>query len=226
MLGSGIRLGIGTIILLHGPASKTNRKLVGSHSGTPLVLGQTTGNLDSLDSPRPGLEGSHHLPPYSILCSSPRRLHPNGTFSWDSQGGVPKLSRFGLPGLWAPITSCSDLGLGWGLKQSCIFLWELFNSMSHSFKRRRIRVYSRPLVVGSQTAILTPGPSFAHNLIFRCPNDSCEAILDIYTSIPFQWYKEHLSARCFDPWTRALSFRESLRTSSSHFWECEFHLHT
>jgi hypothetical protein len=170
------------------------------------VLGQATGNLDSLDSPRPGLGGSHHLPPYSILCSSARRLHPNGTFSRDSQRGVPKLSRFKLPGLWASITSCLDLGLGWGLKQSCNSLSELSNAMSHHFWRRQGRVDSRLLVVGSQIANLTPGPSFAHKLGYRCPNGSCEVILNIYASRTFQWYKEHPNARCFDPWTRALSF--------------------
>jgi len=42
-------------------------------------------NLDSFDSPQPGLGASHHLPPYSILCSSPLHLHPNGFFSQDSQ---------------------------------------------------------------------------------------------------------------------------------------------
>jgi hypothetical protein len=31
------------------------------------------GNTDSLDSPPPGLVGSHHLPPYSILCVTPPR---------------------------------------------------------------------------------------------------------------------------------------------------------
>jgi hypothetical protein len=45
--------------------------------GTPLVLRRATGNTDTLDSPRPGLRGSHHLPPYSILCGWPWRLHPN-----------------------------------------------------------------------------------------------------------------------------------------------------
>ncbi len=142
------------------------------------MLGQSTGNLDSLDSPRPGLGGSHHLPPYNILCSSPQRLHPNDIFSWDSQGGVPKLSRFGLLGLWASITSCSYLRLGWGLKQSCSSLWELSNAMLHSSWKRWIWVNSWLLVVGSQTG----GPSFAYNLGFRCPNDSCEGILDICTS--------------------------------------------
>jgi hypothetical protein len=172
-------------------------------------------------------DGATTSPPLSrVLCSSPRGLHPNSTFSRDSQGGVPKLSRVGLPGFWASITSCSDLQLGWGLKQSCSSLGELSNTMLHSSCRRWNWVDSRLLVVGSQTTSLTPGPSFAHNLGWRCPNGSCEAILDIYTSRPFQRYKEHLKASCFDLYCRALKLRESRRTPSSHFWECESHPHT
>jgi len=76
------------------------------------VLGQTTGNINSLDSPRPRLGGNHHLPPYSIIYVTPSHPHPNGFYSQDSQGGVLKLSRFGLPGLWELITSGSNLGLG------------------------------------------------------------------------------------------------------------------
>jgi hypothetical protein len=98
--------------------------------------------------------------------------------------------------------------------------------MSHSSCRRRIWIDSRLLMVGSQTVNLTPDPSFAHNLHCRCPNGSCKAILDIYTSRPFHSYKEHPNARCFDPCNRALNFRESRRTPTSHFWDCEFHLHT
>ncbi len=143
------------------------------------MLGLTRGNLDSLDSPRPGLGGSHHLPPYIILCSSAQRLHPNDSFPRDSQSGVPKLSRVGLPKLWQLISPSSDLRLEQGLKQSCSFPRELSNAMSHSCCRRRGQVDSRLLVVGSQTANLTPDPSFAHNLGCRCPNGSCEAILDI-----------------------------------------------
>ncbi len=116
------------------------------------MLGQATGNLDSLDSPWFGLGGSHHLPPYSILCVTLSYLHPNGTFSWDSQSGVPKLSWFGLSGLWAFITSPPDLRLGWGLKQTCSFPWELSNGVSHSTCTHRGRVDSRLLMVGSQTA--------------------------------------------------------------------------
>ncbi len=190
------------------------------------MLGQAASNTNSLDSPQPGLGGSHHLPPYIILYASPPHLHPNGIFSRDSQNGVPKLSQFGLPGLWAFITSYSDLRLGWGLKQTCSSPWELSNSMSHSTCTHWGRVDSRLLVVGSQTASLTPDPSFDHNLCFRCSNESCKAILNIYTSRPFQRYKERFNARCFDPYNRALNVSESWRTPKSHFRECEWRPHT
>ncbi len=146
--------------------------------------------------------------------------------SRDSQSGVPKLSWFGLPGLWTVIISCLDLRTRRGLNQCCSSRWELSNAISHSPNARWERVDSRLLVVGSQTASLTPRPSFAHNLGYRYPNDSCEAILDIYTSRPFQRYKEHPNARCFDLWNRLLSFRESRGTPNSHFRECEWRPHT
>jgi hypothetical protein len=105
--------------------------------------------------------------------------------------GTPKVESrncpgFGLSGLWDVITSRPDLRLGQVLNQTCSPLRELSNAMSHSPSARQERVDSRLLVVGSQTANLTPGPSFAHNLGFGCPNDQCEAILDIYSSRPFQ----------------------------------------
>ncbi len=102
----------GQLIQLFGPTSKPTNKLVSSHLESLLVLGQTTGNMDSLDSPRPRLGGSHHLPPYSIIYVCPQHLHPNDFLSQDSQGGVSKLSRFRLPGLWEFITPSSNLRLG------------------------------------------------------------------------------------------------------------------
>jgi len=87
-------------------------------------------------------------------------------------------------------------------------------------------VDSQLLVVGSQIANLTPSPSFDHNLCCRCPNGSCKAILDIYTSRTFQRYKKHFNSRCFDPCNRALNFWESQRTPKSHFRECEWRPHT
>jgi hypothetical protein len=83
------------------------------------VLRRAMGNTNTQDSPWPELGGSHHLLPYSILCNSRRRLHPNGYFSWDSQVGVPKLSRVGVPKLWTSISLDCRLRSRRGLKQSC-----------------------------------------------------------------------------------------------------------
>ncbi len=190
------------------------------------MLGQATSNpgLTKLTTAR--IWGSHHLPPYSIICVTPPHPHPNGFLSWDSQSVVPKLSRFGLLGLREVITLCSDPRLGSSLKQTCSSPWKLSNGVSHSPYTRRGRVDSRLLVVGSQIGSLTPGPSFVHNLCYRCPNGSCEDIFDIYTLVAFQWYEEHLKERCFDPCNRALNFRESRRTPKSPFQECESHPHT
>jgi len=182
--------------------------------------------LDSQDSPRSGLGGSHHLPPYSILCVTPWHPHPNGFLSRDSQGGVPRLSRFGLPKVCEFITLCSNLGLGWGLKQICSSRWKLSNGVSHSIYTHWGWVDSQLLMVWSQIASLTPGLSFCHNLCCRCPNGSCEAIFDIYTSIAFQWHEESFKARCFDPCNWLLKFWESRRTPKSPFRECECHPHT
>jgi hypothetical protein len=173
-------------MLLHDPASKTNPKLIRTHSASIWCWDKPRATLDSLDSPWPGLRGSHHLPPYIILCVAPPRPHPSGSLSRDSQSGVSKLSRFGLPQLWAIITSRPDLRSGRGLNQSGSSPRELFNAMSHSPNACRGQVDSRLFVAGSQIANLTPDPSFAHNLGCKCPNGSCEAILDIYTSRPFQ----------------------------------------
>jgi hypothetical protein len=139
-------------------------------SWTTFGAGTATGNTDTQDSPRPGLGGSHHLPPYSILCDAPRKLHPNGSFSRDSRdsrSGVSKSRPAGLPRLWSPITLRADLGSKCGLKQSCSSRRDLFNGMSHVVFSKVFRVDSRLLVVGSST----PGPSFGYNLSFKCPNE-------------------------------------------------------
>jgi hypothetical protein len=180
--------------------------LVSTHSKHSWCWDKPRATLDSLDSPRPGLRRSHHLPPYSILCISPPHLHLNGTFSQDSQSGVPKLSRFGLSRLWALITSRPDLQLRQGLKKTCSPPEELSKGVLHSTCTHRNRVDSRLFVVGSQIGNLTPDPSFDHNLRCRCPNGSCKAILNIYSSRPFQWYKESPNERCFDPYNQTLNF--------------------
>jgi hypothetical protein len=118
----------------------------------------------------------------------------------------------GVPGLWDLMTPDYKVWSQRGLNQSCSSPWELSNALLHFRIRYREEVDF--------------DPSFAHNLGCRCPNDQCEAILDIYVSRPFQWHQEHLNARCFGPCYRTLKSQESRRTSSPQLWECEFHPHT
>ncbi len=65
-------------------------------------------------------------------------------------------------------------------------------------------------MVGSQTVNLTFSPSFGHNFCFKCPNGSCEPILNIYVSIAFQWFEELFEPLCFDPCNHSLNLRESI----------------
>jgi hypothetical protein len=176
------------------------------------VLGWTTGKLGLTKLTTARTWGSHHLPPYSILCASPRGPHPNGILSWDSQLGVLKLLKLGLPQLWGPITLCEDLQLRWGLKPSFNPCQELSNDMLHATWTQGNRVDSRLLVVESQIANLTPGPSSGHNLCFRCPNGWCKPILNINVSTSFQWYKELLKPLGFYPCNRSLNIQESTGT--------------
>jgi hypothetical protein len=166
--------------------------------------------------------GSHHLPPYSILCTSPRRLHWNGFLSRDSQRGIPKLPRLELLQLCGAITSRSDLWSRQGLKQNCSSRRELSNGVSHTTYTHGNRVDSWYFVVRSQTVNLPPDLSFYHNLCYRCPNGSCEPILNIYTLIDFQWYKKLLYVRGFDDCKRSLKVWESTGTLTPkvgiHLW--------
>jgi hypothetical protein len=108
--------------------------------------------------------------------------------------GTPKLESRNCPEtvpvevlrLWELISPDCQVRLERGLNQCCSSPRELFNSMSHFVTGHPEEVDSQLLVVGSQTASLTPGLSFAHNMGCRCPNGQCEASLDIYTSRPFQ----------------------------------------
>ncbi len=55
------------------------------------------GNTDTLDSPQLGLGGSHHLPPYNILCGWPRSLHPNGFSFPGLSSESPEIVLVGIP---------------------------------------------------------------------------------------------------------------------------------
>jgi hypothetical protein len=169
-------------------------------------------NTNSQNSPWPKLEGSHHLPPYSILCAWPRDQHPNVILFWDSQVGVSKFPKLGLSRLWGPIILCENLRLRWGLNQSCNPHKKKFNNMWHATYTQGNRGDSQLLVVEGQIANLTPNPFFGHNLCFKCPNGSCKLILNIYGTRDFQWYKELFNPMGFDPWNFSLKIWEFIGT--------------
>jgi len=126
--------------------------------------------------------------------------------------GAPKFPKLGLLQLWSPITLCVDPWLRWRLKQSCSPRQDLSNDMLHATCTQGNQVDSWLLVVGSQIANLTPGPSFGHNWCFRFPNGSCKPILDIHVSIAFQWYKLFFNPLSFGACNCSLNIRESIGT--------------
>ncbi len=97
--------------------------------GTPLVLGRGMGNTDTLNSPWPGLEGSHHFPFYSIVMVSHEGYIQMAFLPQDSQVGVPKSRQLGFSQLWSLIPLRPDLESRCGLKQNCSSHQELFNIM-------------------------------------------------------------------------------------------------
>jgi hypothetical protein len=141
------------------------------------------------------------------------KAHIQMTFlSRDSQMEIPKFPKLGLPWLWGPITFCANFWLRWGLKQSHSPCWDLFNGMSHTTYTQGNRVDSQLLMIKSQIADLTLGPSFGHNSYFKCPNGSWELILDIYVSIDLQWYKKLFNLLGFDPCNYSINIQESTGT--------------
>ncbi len=130
--------------------------------------------------------------------------------------GVPKF-QLRLPRLWGRITSCANLWLQWDLKQRCSPCRELSNGVSHSTCTHQGRVDSWLLVVRSQTANLTPGLSFCHNLCCRCPNGSCESIFNIYTLIAFNDTKNALVRGVWTPKIELWRFGSPSGLPSPHF---------
>jgi hypothetical protein len=135
-------------------------------------------------------------------------------------GWSPEIVPGGVPGPWELITPDCEVWSRRGLNQTCSPRRDLSNDVLHSQFGGQKEVDSRFLMVESQIASLTPGPSFAHNLGYRCPNDQCEAIFYIYASRLFQWHQEHLNARCFGPCYWTLNIQESRRTPNPQLWKC------
>jgi len=137
--------------------------------------------------------------------------------------GTPKWESWNCQS-WGTISLWAKLQWRWGLKQSCSLRQKFSNNMLHPIYRQGNRVDSRLLMVGSQTANLTFDPSFGYNLCFRCANEECKPISDIYVPRAFQWYKERFKPLNFDPCNRPLKIWESSGTPFPKWelpWECE-----
>jgi hypothetical protein len=102
--------------------------------------------------------------------------------------------------------------LRWRLKQSCSPCQKKIDDMLHATYMQGNPSDSRLLVVGNQIVNLTIGPSFSHNLCFKCPNGSCEPILDIYVPRAFQWYNELFNPMVFNLFNCSLKIWESIKT--------------
>jgi hypothetical protein len=153
------------------------------------VLGQATGIWTHLTHHGPD-SGEATTFPLIVFFAALRRGYIQmaffpGTPKLESRN-CPEIVPIGVLGLWELISPDCQVRLERGLNQCCSSPRGLSNAMSHFRCRCRKKVDSRLLVVRSQIGNLTPGPSFAHNLDFRCLNGQCEASLDIYTSRPFQ----------------------------------------
>ncbi len=128
-------MGLGRVIsniFTYSNLHPTNHKLVNIMLQHLWWWDKPRATLDSQDSPRPRIERSHHLPPYSIFCASPQSSHPNDLFVLGLPKGSPETAKVGLPQLCGTITSCLNLRLGWGRKQSFSSRWELSNGVWHS----------------------------------------------------------------------------------------------
>ncbi len=164
---------IDKLIHSHGPAHKPH-KVVSAQLEHLWCWDEPRANTQ--DSPRPGLGGSHHLPPYSILCSSPRGPHPNG-FSLPGlpgfPGGSPKIAPTRTPATLEPhnfarrrrieVRSKAKLQLS-----SRAFQWYVARCLQLS-KSGRFPTF---FWSGVKLAVRLPTPSFVHNLCFRCPKSN------------------------------------------------------
>jgi hypothetical protein len=178
----GIRLGRRTRLSCLNLHPKTNLKGLVSIREHPWVLGQATG-IWTHKTHHGSDSGEATTFPF-IVFSAPlcrgyiqMALFPE-TPKLESRN-CPKIVLVGVPGLWKLISPDFQVRLKRGLNQCCSYPREISNAMSHTVIAHREEVDSRLLVVGSQIANLTPGPSFAHNLGCRCPNGQCEASSDI-----------------------------------------------
>ncbi len=83
--------------IIHIDLHKPNNKLVSAQLEHFWCMDKPQTNTNSQNSPWPRLGGSHHLPPYSVLCVQPQGQHPNVILSPDSQVRSFEILKIGTP---------------------------------------------------------------------------------------------------------------------------------
>ncbi len=129
-----------------------------------------------------------------------------------------KFLKLGLLSLWKLITSCSDIRLKWGLINNCNYCLSLSNHIWHATCMHIFQVDFWLLMVGSQIDILTPDPSFGHNLCHKYSNGLWKLALNMYISKKNQWFNELSNPMNFDPSNNSLKVwkSNSLRSAWVH----------
>jgi hypothetical protein len=155
--------------IIHTNLHKLNNKLINAWFEHFWCMDESRANTDSQDSSHPKLGGNHHLLPYKIFMFGHRANTQMSFCPGGPKLGVQKFLKLGFLQLWRPITSCADLWLRWGLKQSCSPRWKNFNDMWFITWTQLNQGDSRLSVVGSQIGSLTPIIPFGHNLCVKYP---------------------------------------------------------
>jgi hypothetical protein len=128
--------------------------------------------------------------------------------------GSPEIAKIGTLATLGPHNFVCRPLIEMGSKECYSPCQELSNGMLQAIYTQGNQVTLRLLMVGNQTANLIPDPSFDHKLWFRCPNGSCEPILDTYVPRAFQQYRELLKLLSLGPCNHPLKIQESTGISS------------
>ncbi len=83
--------------IIHMDLYKPNNKLVNAQLEHFWCTNESWANMDSQDSPWPGLARSHHLPLYSILYAWPWGQHPNVIFVSGFPSWSPEILKIEIP---------------------------------------------------------------------------------------------------------------------------------
>ncbi len=151
---------------------------------------ETRSYTDSQESSWHRLGGSHHLPPYNIICDWPHGLHPNVIFPRTPKLGILKFPKMETPAILEAHNFLCKLSIDARSKaklylSSRTFQWYMACHL-HARNSRQFLIFSGQ----KSNWHLIFDLSFGHNFCCKYSNGSCKPILGIYVSRAFQWSKE------------------------------------